>query len=250
MSVLTKILGLLKKDPVTDGDDTFNIDLLLNDNWDKIDNAIGNLQNSIPDVSEMQTDLGELTTKQSELAKKIDDHVSNKSNPHGITAALIGALLGIKANGTAITPVDNVVNIPAASTSVYGVVKLSGSVTSTSTALASTPAATKKAYDLANSKAIIADPIIVDFPATGWVQNGTTGCYEQTVVCGGLLASDGYKTRVEPVGDASDADAQALTDAAYSMMDYVACNADGVLYARCPDGAPEVAFSVAVVIAR
>ncbi len=40
MSTLTEFLKLLKKDPITDGHETFNIDTMLNDNWDKIDAAI------------------------------------------------------------------------------------------------------------------------------------------------------------------------------------------------------------------
>lgn len=37
MTSYTNILNLLKKNPVTDGNDTFNIETMLNDNWDKID---------------------------------------------------------------------------------------------------------------------------------------------------------------------------------------------------------------------
>lgn len=37
MASYTTNLNLLKKDPVADGSDTFNIQTMLNDNWDKID---------------------------------------------------------------------------------------------------------------------------------------------------------------------------------------------------------------------
>lgn len=37
MSSYTSNLNLLKKDPTVDGNDTFNIKTMLNDNWDKID---------------------------------------------------------------------------------------------------------------------------------------------------------------------------------------------------------------------
>lgn len=37
MGSYTSNLNLLKKDPTTDGNDTFNIKTMLNDNWDKID---------------------------------------------------------------------------------------------------------------------------------------------------------------------------------------------------------------------
>lgn len=41
MSSKTKNLGLLKKDPILDKNDTFNIQTMLNDNWDKLDGAVG-----------------------------------------------------------------------------------------------------------------------------------------------------------------------------------------------------------------
>lgn len=41
MASNTSNLGLLKKDPLTDGKDTFNIRTMLNDNWDKIDEFAG-----------------------------------------------------------------------------------------------------------------------------------------------------------------------------------------------------------------
>jgi hypothetical protein len=40
LSSNTEKLGLLKKDPLTDGNDTFNIQTMLNDNWDKIDQNV------------------------------------------------------------------------------------------------------------------------------------------------------------------------------------------------------------------
>lgn len=43
MSSYTKNLNLLKKDPLADGADTFNISTMLNDNWDKIDAAYGDI---------------------------------------------------------------------------------------------------------------------------------------------------------------------------------------------------------------
>ena len=59
---------------------------------------------------------------------------------------------GVKANGTAVTVLSGEADIPAASTSVYGVTKLTSSTSSTSTALAATASAVKAAYDLANGK--------------------------------------------------------------------------------------------------
>ena len=62
-----------------------------------------------------------------------------------------GTITEVSANGTRIAT-SGVANIPAASTSKYGVTKLSSSTSSTSTSLAATPSAVKSAYDLANGK--------------------------------------------------------------------------------------------------
>ncbi|WP_355315785.1 pyocin knob domain-containing protein [Paenibacillus sp. p-8] len=55
----TERLKLLKKDPLTDGNETFNIQTMLNDNWDKLDEAVGGLQDEIanldPEIPEGST---------------------------------------------------------------------------------------------------------------------------------------------------------------------------------------------------
>lgn len=61
-----------------------------------------------------------------------------------------GTITGVSANGTSVAT-SGVANIPAASTSAYGVTKLNSSTSSTSTTEAATPSAVKSAYDLANS---------------------------------------------------------------------------------------------------
>jgi len=40
MAIFTNFLKLLKKDPIADGQDTFNIETMLNENWDKIDEKV------------------------------------------------------------------------------------------------------------------------------------------------------------------------------------------------------------------
>ena len=62
-----------------------------------------------------------------------------------------GTITGVSANGTSVAT-SGVANIPAATTSKYGVTQLSSSTSSTSTSLAATPSAVKSAYDLANGK--------------------------------------------------------------------------------------------------
>lgn len=67
-----------------------------------------------------------------------------------------GTITGVSANGTSIAT-SGVANIPAASTSAYGVTKLSSATNSTSTTLAATASAVKAAYDLASGKASMSD---------------------------------------------------------------------------------------------
>ena len=50
MSSNTPNLGLLKKDPTTERNDTFNIKTMMNDNWDKIDQAVGEIREEVQDI--------------------------------------------------------------------------------------------------------------------------------------------------------------------------------------------------------
>lgn len=93
------------------------------------------------------------------------------------------------------------------------------------------------------------EPIIVTVPVTGWKKQ-TNGSFTQSVAVPQLLATDDYRTMVMPVGNKADPAAQALTDAAYALMDYVSCDVDGQLYLRCKDTKPTINFQVAVVITR
>lgn len=47
MASNTEHLNLLKKDPVADGNEYFNIETMLNENWDKIDEAVSDVQNRL-----------------------------------------------------------------------------------------------------------------------------------------------------------------------------------------------------------
>lgn len=86
---------------------------------------------------------------------KIDDLAAIRSGAaKGATALQSeqykGTITGVSANGTSVAT-SGVANIPAASTSAYGVTKLSSATNSTSTSLAATASAVKAAYDLANN---------------------------------------------------------------------------------------------------
>lgn len=65
-----------------------------------------------------------------------------------------GTITEVQANGTSVAT-SGVANIPAASTSAYGVTQLTNSTSSTSTTTAATPSSVKSAYDLANRKAAV-----------------------------------------------------------------------------------------------
>lgn len=50
MSSNTPNLGLLKKDPMVDGNETFNIETMLNENWDKVDEAVGQVREDLGNI--------------------------------------------------------------------------------------------------------------------------------------------------------------------------------------------------------
>jgi len=69
MASNTPNLSLLKKDPLTDGNETFNIQTMMNDNWDKIDTAVkkvqddvANIDPNIPDASTTTKGIVQLTS--------------------------------------------------------------------------------------------------------------------------------------------------------------------------------------------
>lgn len=81
MASNTKRLRLLKKDPATDGNDTFNIKTMLNENWDKIDERVALLDpetGKLP-ADQLEIDTSGLATKQELDAHKADDtkHLTN-----------------------------------------------------------------------------------------------------------------------------------------------------------------------------
>ena len=85
-----------------------------------------------------------------DLSNKPDNVVESTVSGWGFTKNP-GTITSVSANGTTIAS-SGAANIPAATTSKYGVTKLSSSTNSTSTTLAATASAVKSAYDLASSK--------------------------------------------------------------------------------------------------
>lgn len=130
---------------------------------------MGNLTRTTAQV-EAALDKAESAVQSSALAKVATsgsyNDLSNKPTiPSAVTESTVsgwgftknaGTITGVSANGTSVAT-SGVANIPAASTSAYGVTKLTSSTSSTSTTLAATASAVKAAYDLANSKASMSD---------------------------------------------------------------------------------------------
>lgn len=95
MASYTEHLQLLKKDPVEDGTDTFNIQTMLNDNWDTIDEAVAKkaelgADGKIPTEQLPDMDFDEAGSAAA-VQKNLDAHAGNKNNPHAVTAAQVGA---------------------------------------------------------------------------------------------------------------------------------------------------------------
>lgn len=104
--------------------------------------------NSIQVGSGGTVDTSNLATKD-ELAQK-QDIISDINTIRTNAANYKGTITEVSANGTSIAT-SGIANIPAASTSAYGVTKLSSATNSNSTTLAATASAVKAAYDLADS---------------------------------------------------------------------------------------------------
>lgn len=95
------------------------------------------------------------TTAHSDIRDAIPTKVSDLTNDSGFTSNT-GTITGVSANGTSVAT-SGVADIPAASTTKYGVTKLSSSISSTSTTLAATASAVKTAYDKALDADVLAD---------------------------------------------------------------------------------------------
>ena len=107
-------------------------------------------------ASDVQTSLGKADTalqSYTETDPTVPSHVKNITNTDisNWNNKGNGTITKVQANGTDVAS-SGTANIPAASTSAYGVTKLSSATDSTSEVLAATPKAVKAAYDLAAGK--------------------------------------------------------------------------------------------------
>lgn len=92
-----------------------------------------------------------ISGKQDTLVSGTNIKTVNSNSLLGSGNISVGTITKVQANGTDVSS-SGTANIPAASTSAYGVTKLSSATNSTSTSLAATASAVKSAYDLANGK--------------------------------------------------------------------------------------------------
>ena len=118
-----------------------------------------------------------------------------------------GTITEVKANGTSVAT-SGVANIPAASTSAYGVTKLTSSTSSTSTSLAATASAVKAAYDLANSY----KGTVTSVKVNGSSYSPSNGVVDLGTISGGGSSSGGGKEIVVIEPDYSPAGGEAFLE--------------------------------------
>lgn len=160
-----------------------------------------NAANDTFTIAAKNTTYAEATTTAAGLLSAAD-----KTKLDGVATgatANTGTITGVSANGTLVAT-SGVADIPAATTSKYGVTKLSSATNSTSTSLAATASAVKAAYDLAASKAA--------------KTNATTAA------AGLMSAAD--KTKLDGFGDASAYALKSDITAMYKYKGSVATVAD------------------------
>ena len=146
-------------------DDSENIDEIIQSDWNETDFTSGAYIKNKPTIPSESTVSEWGFTKntgtyskpstgipKSDLASEVQASLGKADTAlQSYTEQYKGTITGVSANGTSVAT-SGVANIPAASTSKYGVTKLSSATNSTSTSLAATASAVKTAYDLANGR--------------------------------------------------------------------------------------------------
>ncbi len=99
MATTTPNLALLKKDPVADGADTFNIETMLNENWDKIDEAVGKKADVGEDGKIPAEQLPEMNYDQAgTAASAVSAHNTDPQAHPAMRAMLLTASVQVKYN--------------------------------------------------------------------------------------------------------------------------------------------------------
>lgn len=141
-----------------------------------------------------------------------------------------GTITGVSANGTSIAT-SGVANIPSASTSVYGVTKLTSSTSSTSTTLAATASAVKSAYDLANS---------YKGTVTSVKLNGTTYSPTSGIIDLGTISGGSSNANVQAVETGDTIDDVTVNYATTSYVNGLIGDINSVLESIINGGGPSV----------
>ncbi len=102
----TPNLDLYKVNGETDGNDTFNVDVVLNDNWDKIDAAVGQIQEdlgnvTVPDASLTQKGITQLSSATDSTSEAM------AATPKAVKSAYDRGSAGVTAAATAQSRADS-----------------------------------------------------------------------------------------------------------------------------------------------
>jgi len=113
MSSKTPNVDLYKADKVADADQTFNIDTMLNENWDKVDAAIGEMRT---EIGEIEPEIPDASTTQKGIVQ-LDDTTNSTSKRKAATADAVRRVKEITDTKIA---VDRPANLLPNSTGAYG----------------------------------------------------------------------------------------------------------------------------------
>lgn len=73
MPKTTENLGLYMKDPIADGNDTFNIKTMMNDNWEIVDEVVGEQGERIEEIDTNIGDKAELVTNAKKIVEAVNE---------------------------------------------------------------------------------------------------------------------------------------------------------------------------------
>lgn len=113
MSSNTPNLGLLKKDPMVDGNETFNIETMLNENWDKVDEAVGqvredlgNIDVDIPEASLTEKGIVQLSSATNGTRENVA--ATEKAVKAAYDEALAGKQLGVEQKANVVAALNSI----------------------------------------------------------------------------------------------------------------------------------------------
>ncbi|WP_255223015.1 tail fiber protein [Paenibacillus sp. 7541] len=113
MAEHTPNLGLLKKDPLADGNETFNIETMLNDNWDKIDEAVGQVREELENVdvdipNASLTEKGIVQLSNATNGTREDVAATEKAVKAAYDEALAGKQLGVEQKANVVAALNSI----------------------------------------------------------------------------------------------------------------------------------------------